>query len=254
MLRVVDTIDCIWCDASCKDSKNIDEFYFNIKNLNSDKIEQFKNELKELLDLNKNDDIVIITTGSDWRLENKPCWSAMELIIYYKEFFKEDYIKKIHDIFYTLLKKYNESTLHSNIGGNLDVIIEVKKIFDKSIYYYGQEYDYKKIFPTRFLDSKFIFWNYEIYKELWNYFIKNLNQIKRHLKSFRDSKIRYHKWISESWTAKFKWETIKHFDIENWMIYFYKWIDKEIWVKMWPLRYYQYKIAYIILKYLQNIK
>jgi len=256
---------CKTCDVKCGSlSNDIQKFSQKIEEINKKRVEEIAGVLninlpKQLEAINLNPDwLIIVTTGSDGRLENLPCGSGIELIVYKSPDLKipnnlEEVLKSI--IWYQIID-FNKKTLHHIAWISPKLLIEVKTIRDgMSLLFHGDDLnDKSQFFPTRFLDSKVLFGSWVKYKDLWNLIIQYIRTDKKGFKdlleNFKSRRIRYHKKISENGRGRFRWEKIFHFNLDKWELYYYKDESKEIGVKMWPLRYYQYKLAYLIYKFI----
>jgi hypothetical protein len=75
--------------------------------------------------------------------------------------------------------------------------------------------DTGKFFPTRFIDSKFLGGNYEMYKDLWKKFIEEITSINnKKIKEF-SRKIGDHKKTLDTGKKKFRDKIITYYDTDS---------------------------------------
>jgi len=259
---------CLECDVKCGSlvTENMELFLKKLKEINQKRIYEIAGvlsveipkELEEIME--KLDNIVIVVTWSDWRCENLPCSSGIELIVFFPWEFSKSKERVLKKIIWEWIINFQKNTLHYKKWVSPSSLIEIKNLLadGKNLFFYWMLKERSYFFPTRFLDSKYLVGNWKVYKNLWKEFLLQLNnpEINKLLKYFKDSRIRGHKKISETGSQIYKWEKIIHFDLNRneWVIIFEKTPERERWIKMWPLRYFQYKIAYLMLKFLQSFE
>jgi len=204
--------------------------------------------------LDKND-VVLLVTGSDWRKENRPNTSSVEMIayIYGNNYSLRPLLQNIAKDIGTVFMWYNRLSLAKKIYGSNKVEVEPKNF--KDVWYFEDPYgSYRTIFPTRFMDGTMIYWSENLYKNLYDSFAEDLQTATaRTLKPFK-SRIKYAEDISTLKERLFKGKEVQHFDFDRKEIYYQKTPEVETGVKMWPLRYVQYKLAYLIIQLIKTNK
>lgn len=185
---------------------------------------------------------VIVTTWSDGRLENLPDSSNLELIIYWDKLSPE-LEKIVSSLFSVQLSSIKGVDIHSREIESFDLLK------NKNLIEYSGNW---QVFPTRFLDSKFLWWNYEKYNKLWFKFVENIKTVdKSKLKQFY-KRVSYHKKIIETGWNNFKGERLVFFDKDKRVIKLYYKSWKGWLFKQWPLRLYQYTLASLICKFIRK--
>lgn len=188
------------------------------------------NSLVQRLGRCVDDGCVILTTGSDGRLEKGP-QSLMEFMLLRES--SRDNLKPLKDVL--------DSDLNE---GFYDPIFESKTLGKQVISAYKGDID--RIFPTRVFDMRFIHGNPDLV-------FKAHKQIYSELKSTLGGKIlnkvrkdaRHARHLSESGSSRVKGQEITHFDIDSGASYF-DLVGNQVLVgsfKFGPLRLVQYRLA-----------
>jgi len=184
---------------------------------------------------------VIVTTWSDGRLENLPDSSNLELIIYWENL-TSDLEKIVSAVFSTELSSISGVSLHAS---------EVEA-FDLLKYKLIQYSLNEQVFPTRFLDSKYLWGNYELYNQLWFRFVKELKNSKSHeLKRFY-KKIAYYKKVLWKGKVRFKGKDIVYYDEDKKIVNLYNKSWNDTVFKQGALRVYQYVLARLIFMFIRT--
>ena len=184
---------------------------------------------------------VIVTTWSDGRLENLPNSSDLELIVYWENL-SNDLEKIVSSVFSTELSSIPGVSLHASEVEAFDLLKY------KLIQYSWNE----QVFPTRFLDSKYLWWNYELYKQLWSRFVKELRNSKSSELQRFYKKIAYHKKILLHGKVKFKGKDIVYYDEDKKIVNLYNKSGHDTVFKQGALRTYQYVLARLIFKFIRR--
>lgn len=192
------------------------------------------------------DDLVLVVTGSDWRKENRTDASSIEMIAYVDyESCSKDVIQKITRELWSAFMGYNRLSIAKKVYGTNKVEVE-PKLFKEISYFEDPYSDYTSLFPTRFIDWAMIYGTEEIHKKLFTIFATELKGMNaKALKPFK-SRITYAKDVSNQWERRYKNNNIEHFNRDKKEIYYQKTPELETGVKMWPLRYIQYKLSYLL--------
>jgi hypothetical protein len=148
---------------------------------------------------------------------------------------------------------YNRLSLAKKVYGSNKVEVEPKR-FEKVGYFEDPYSNYQTVFPTRFMDWAMIYGSEYLYKKLYYIFADDLSKATSHHLGLFKSRIKYAADISNHWEKIFKGNNVQHFDREKKEIYYQKTPLVETGVKMWPLRYVQYKLAYLIIQLIKTNK
>ncbi|EKE27989.1 MAG: hypothetical protein ACD_3C00111G0006 [uncultured bacterium (gcode 4)] len=187
---------------------------------------------------------IIMTTWSDWRLENKSHeWlrSNMEFII----------VEKPELEIYSQHPKSAEDlcrVVSRNVSFLLDWI-ELKTIgSDKLISF---ENDNNLVFPTRIWDSLPVWWNNELYSWLRRMVSEEILSNKK-LSTYFKKRLDVHNRAQKNWKSNFKNKKFEMYDLDNNLL-FYDPENANEWVKYWPLRVIQYSLALALMRKIRNI-
>lgn len=185
-------------------------------------------------------EIMLSTTGSDGRFENKAHpWvrSNLELqLVTATETSPEKiewFVKQIRDL----------------VGFNLETI-EIKRMWTDKLSIYNNNPDL--VFPTRFFDSVAFFDPAGIRSRLLMG-ISDEVMTDGKLSSKMYDRFRVHRKIMETGSDKFHWIEYKSYDLDQWIFHY----DPEnyiFWVKNGPLRYVQYMLATWLMRYIRDSK
>lgn len=182
-------------------------------------------------------DLTVMTTWSSWREEEYSALDDLELLVYWET-------KDIEEQIIEEIRKYS---------WKCKILLEIK---NKSFpdYYENQNDDWKTFFPSRFIDSLVLFWKWKYYEELKSIFIDNIQNVNwKEIKNWKN-RLKYHSDISKIWQWSWKKEEFKVYDVKHKRINYYKDTNKEISIKIWPLRSIQYKLVLIIMKLIRDDK
>lgn len=197
---------------------------------------------------------VLLLTGSDWRKENRTDASSVEMIAYInQESVSREIVQEIAKNVGELFMWYNRLSLAKKIYWTNKVEVEPKNF--KDVGYFDDPYSgYKTIFPTRFMDGALIYWNNTNYETLYNEFACDLQKINAHSLNQFSSRVKYAKDINDNGNRMYKGNLISHINREKKEIYYQKTAELETGVKMWQLRYVQYKLWYLITQLIRSKK
>lgn len=197
---------------------------------------------------------VAMITWSDGRQENYPTASGMDITICWPSQWRTYIPSLLQDVFAQQLEVITSKTIQPKINFETLSLNDIKKL----LFY---NWDENRFFPTRLLDAQYIYWNKDIFNELKQYLFLQLKDLEKKFYERWRNRIRSHRKISETWKANFKWNEINYFDPENGIVYYEKRESDvvgvsslETWVKIWPMRFMQYKTASLIIKAIQNEK
>lgn len=193
-------------------------------------------------------------TGSDGRVENTQYTSAIELILRYKPWCALDRVKKIQQELMNIFKGYNEDSTAQKIYGTDKPAVILAPSDNGTLPYFNNPERKMVFFPSRMIDAyplygDPIFWFREmLYKEL--------QQIPQDDIDKRKSRVSSHRKLTETWTQTFNngKKILTHFDLKTGNINYGKDQWLEIGIKMWPLRYVQYKLVEMICELVKNKK
>lgn len=188
----------------------------------------------------RTDNLLILTTWSSWRAEKYGELDDVELLIY--SFWELWWVSK-QDVCEALK---NDS--------KFKFLIEPKEVDSvDSFEWMLWEARPKTFFPSRHIDTRVIFGEYDNMTHLNNIFIQLIRRADGKLVDDWKSRIRTHKNMSIKWEWKWKWELFKIFDSDEKTLHYLKsssW--KQISLKLWALRYLQYKIVYLLIKLIKT--
>lgn len=197
------------------------------------------------------DDFILLLTGSDWRRENRKEASWVEMIAYTNRDLAKNMIIKITSEIWDLFMWYNRLSVTKKVYWTNKVEVEPKRF--TNISNFEDPYtDYNVFFPSRFLDGALLFGSDLAYESLFALFQKDVVSAQASDMTTFKSRIKYAQDITLQWKRDFKWKSITHFDFEKNEIYYEKTAHLERWVKMWPLRYVQYKFCFLIVQLLRT--
>ena len=183
-------------------------------------------------------DVMIWTTWSDWRYENKPFqWvdSNLELVFMWN--------KSSSRRLGTIVKEVKDA-----ITCTIDAV-ETKNLETDSMILFNE--DTNLVFPTRIWDTILFYWKSDLLntakQRLSSEIIKNWSGL---CGKFSE-RLRVHKQTLATGMWRFRWNTYKLFDLDSGMIYYdpLKYIH---WVKPGPLRVVQYTLALALMKAIKN--
>lgn len=245
--------------ASVISESNITNFIHNQERYGSDRISLIKKQTPKLIGetLNESwfseDNFVLLVTGSDWRKENRRNSSSVEMIAYTKSHISKDHLHEIAVKLWWLMTWYNDHSLATKTYWSNNIEIE-NKYFSNVSWFEDPYAHYSTPFPTRFIDWVIVYWAPQNKQELTDIFHQEIKEMSHNIISNFRSRVRYARDISNTWKRLFKGEMIDHFDLEKWVIYYEKTPSLERWIKMWPLRLIQYKVAMLLSQLIKNKK
>ncbi len=187
-------------------------------------------------------DVLILTTGSSWRAEKYWELDDVELLVY---FLKNDLDLNIQELC-EILKN----------NGKFEFLVE-DKLSENSPYFewFIWEKVNKVFFPSRHIDSRIIFWETDSLNQINSTFIDVIKSLDWWKIDDWKTRIRTHKNISLSGGWKWKWEPYKIFDVESKTLFYAKEKNgRQVSLKLWMLRYIQYKIVSIIINLIRKWK
>lgn len=245
--------NCRKCEFKCKQHTELSDEY--IKWLKSwwekrvnEIIKWLSRKIISNLELNNSikNTCVAMITWSDWRFENIPCGSWLDVTIFSKTEREREYFPRLlRDVLWIWLEKFNEKTLESKLFGSKKVVCDLVSFDDvDNLLFY--EWNKNLFFPTRIYDSILVYGNEIIYKAIKNYILELIKATPKNTMESWRSRVRTHKKISFSGEWKRKNQDQKHFNINEWKVFYEKSFEIETWVKIWPMRYVQYKTALLI--------
>ncbi len=183
----------------------------------------------------RNNNTVVLTTWSSWRWEEYAAIDDLELLIFWDN--KCLLAEEILNMIWVTKRKCS-------------LLIE-RKTFDNVAFFEWLEcspIQSPVFFPSRFIDYWVIYWDDSKLIPLESNFIHSLHEIGRKDLDRWNERIRYHKKVSQTWEWSWKWGTFKIFDQNERILIYEKWDNKEVSIKIWPLRYIQYLIVKIIIQ------
>lgn len=180
---------------------------------------------------------LILTTGSDGRMENIRSASWVEVMLY---LFNDSHLPhSIESVIQRWLQTFNADSVSLKLFGTKRINLEFKSPNNTVDSEYSQN---QVFFPTRFMDSHKIYGSNARYDKLKGEFYNALVGVhKSQRKSWR-SRTTYHKNISLSGVWNRKWEPVQHFNAEDGVVVYGKKDSLEFGVKHGPLRYMQYTL------------
>lgn len=184
--------------------------------------------------------IMISTTWSDWRYENKAhpgVKSNLEIQIVTTSNHSEAAVNQVL------------SRVSSYVGFSIENI-EHKKMGAERLSLYNN--DPNLVFPTRFFDSVIFFDPSWLRSQILRWISQEIIEDGR-LSSKMYDRFRWHKRTMESWKDRFKGEDIEVFNVDKWIFYYDP--DNFLFsVKNGPLRYIQYMLAVWLMRYIRDMK
>ena len=229
--------ETLWkIEKALKDSPG--NFEKEIKDPNKSRLEALKGKIsQELWNILTERWVVVWTTWSDWRLENLPHSSRIDLVIY--DFWNRNGGEEI-------------SGNLREIDATIENVEIVPIIEGWEVLYYWRDNKPGVFFPTRFLDLHLLGWDETHFQSLWKNFVDNLSSLPwKKYKEFID-RLRIHKNALRNWYTRFKGQKLLHFYPDFDKIAYSRINGIESGVKISHLRPVQYLLAHEIFKKIRN--
>ena len=184
--------------------------------------------------------IMISTTWSDWRYENKAhpgVKSNLEIQIITTSNHSESAVNQVL------------SRISSYVWFSIENI-EHKRMWNERLSFYNN--DSNLAFPTRFFDSVIFFDPAWLRSQILRWISEEIMQDWK-ISSKMYDRFRWHKRTMESWKDRFRWQDLESYSLDEWKFYY----DPDnylYWVKNWPLRYVQYMLAVWLMRHIRDMK
>lgn len=181
--------------------------------------------------------LCLIVTGSDWRLENIPEWSNLELVVVWDI----EQARKDINLHWLLEEIIRGNPYRLTAFEEKDLATDTLSCFRN---------ESMNSFPTRVLDSRLISGCKVVYSFLRERISHEVINDSKILKNFWNI-TRVQKKKMKKWEASFKWRTFKQYDLDKWIAY-YNPVNYQENFKTWPLRVIQFTLALALLRLIRN--
>lgn len=181
----------------------------------------------------------ILTTGSDWRLENKPFFddvtSFLDIVLVAPNTTLN--VSRVSDLL-QLMQETASFVIND---------VEIKWPEDSLSLYKNER---NRVYPTRIFDAFSLLGDEKLLNELKNAVIQEIADNNGIARRFADY-LRVHKNVLKNHAFKIHWEETREFDLNEWIIYFDP-QNHTFSVKTWPLRVVQYSLALALFRKIRD--